>query len=124
MLKHVCRIIKVVPLQLKMKLPRQPLNCNVKEIGFEVHFAKSLFADFSIKANDNQILHTSKCILGARSPVFLAMLTNDMEETRTNQVNITDYDSKVLEELLRYIYTGLIENAQEVAVDLIMAAKK
>lgn len=52
------------------------------------------------------------------------MLKTDMLESRMNQVIIPDYDSKVIRELLRFVYTGEVENIEDVAVDLIMAADK
>jgi len=48
-------------------------------------------------------------ILSARCPVFRAMLKTDMEETRVGMVKITDFSPKVVEAMLRFIYTSSSE---------------
>lgn len=47
-----------------------------------------------------------KLILGARSPVFLAMMEHDMKEKRSGEVFITDADPAAFREFLLYLYTG------------------
>ena len=82
-----------------------------------------MFADFELKMNDGEILMAHKSILAARSPVFRAMLTTGMKEAATNSVEVPDFCSKTMRELLRFIYCGEIE-IPEGATDLIFAAEK
>lgn len=47
-----------------------------------------------------------KIILATRSPVFKAMFSVDMKENNTNRVEVADMEPGILEEMLRFIYTG------------------
>ncbi|XP_065207935.1 speckle-type POZ protein-like [Planococcus citri] len=64
-----------------------------------------------------------KSILAARSPVFAAMFTHDMKETRLNQVNISDMTPEIFEAFLRYMYTDETPDVKMVR-DLLVAAEK
>jgi speckle-type POZ protein len=65
-----------------------------------------------------------KAVLAARSPVFAAMFEHEMEERKHNRVEITDVDTDVLREMLRFIYTGKSSNLDKMADDLLAAADK
>jgi hypothetical protein len=52
----------------------------------------------------NFTAHTN--ILASSSPVLAAMFLNDFKEKKDRIVEITDFDSRVIENLLRYLYTG------------------
>lgn len=47
-----------------------------------------------------------------------------MEERKMNSVTITDVDQEVLQEMLRFIYTGKAANLERMADDLLAAADK
>jgi speckle-type POZ protein len=83
-----------------------------------------LFVDFRIKSSDGEILKAHKVILAARSPVFVAMLSNEMQEAQENITTVPDFNAKILRELLRFIYTNKTENLDEMAHELIHAAEK
>lgn len=83
-----------------------------------------LFADFEIHANDGVSFKAHKVVLSARSPVFYAMLTNDMQESRQNVANVLDFDSNVMREMLRFIYCNEVEGLDEISRELIYAAEK
>ncbi|XP_015915754.1 uncharacterized protein [Parasteatoda tepidariorum] len=55
-------------------------------------------------------LPAHKSVLAAHSPVFLKMLEDDFEESRTNTITIRDYGCETFENFLRYLYTGEIED--------------
>lgn len=55
-----------------------------------------------------------KNILATRSDVFAAMFRHDMEEKNTGVVDIEDMDSSVLEQFVKYLYSGKVE---EISVD-------
>ncbi|XP_065204070.1 speckle-type POZ protein-like [Planococcus citri] len=65
-----------------------------------------------------------KLILAARSSVFKAMFKNDMQESQTNHITITDMEQEIFEEMLQYIYTGKMPNLHEWAFELLPAADK
>ena len=59
-----------------------------------------------------------------RSAVLRQMFLSPMEEARTGTVEITDMDSKTLRKLLEFIYTGEVENMEDLAEELLYAADK
>ena len=61
-------------------------------------------ADIFINIGTTQ-LAAHRCILCARSPVFNAMLTYDMDERRTGTISIDDVDLTVMQECLTFMYT-------------------
>ncbi len=65
-----------------------------------------------------------KAILAARSCVFAAMFEHNMKEKRLNKVVITDVTDDVLREMLRFIYTGKVQNLPNMADTLLAAADK
>lgn len=65
-----------------------------------------------------------KAILAARSRVFAAMFEHNMKEKRLNKVIITDVTDSVLKEMLRFIYTGKVQNLTTMANSLLAAADK
>jgi speckle-type POZ protein len=83
-----------------------------------------ILADFSLESSDGEVLKAHKFILAARSPVLFAMVTSDMKEAQERIAMILDFNAKVLKELLRFIYSGVVENLDEIARKLIYAAEK
>ena len=49
-----------------------------------------------------------KVVLAGRSPVFSAMFTHDMEESRSGRIEIKDLDVDTMDSMLSYIYSGKI----------------
>jgi len=62
-----------------------------------------------------------KAILAARSVVFSAMFESQMLEGLSNRVQIEDVDPDVMNEVLRFIYTGKTNSIEKMA-DLLLAA--
>jgi hypothetical protein len=69
---------------------------------------------------NHQIIVIINCFV-ARSAVFSAMFEHQMLEGKNNHVKIEDVDSDVMEEVLRFIYTGKT-NCIEKMSDLLLAA--
>lgn len=86
-------------------------------------FENDAFTDLELKANDGQIFRVHKAIIAARSSVFYAMLLNEASDDQ-DFVDVPEYDSRVLEEVLRFIYCNEIEEFEEIAADLLSAAEK
>ena len=53
-----------------------------------------------------------------------AMFEHEMEEKKLGRVEILDVDHEVMEEMLRFIYTGEAPNLEKMADDLLAAADK
>lgn len=87
-------------------------------------FDDNLFTDFTLTTNDGEAFTAHKIVLAARSPVFLAMLTTDMQESKKSAVNVPDFDSETICELLRFIYYYEVEDLENVAHKLIYAVEK
>lgn len=87
-------------------------------------FDNELFADFMLVTCDLVTLKAHKVVLSARSPVFYAMLTSDMQEAAAGVANIRDFDSRVMKEVLRFIYYAEVQNMDKIARDLVFAAEK
>ena len=49
-----------------------------------------------------------QAVIASRSRVFSAMFEHDMEESKRNRVDVTDVDSDVMADMLRFIYTGKV----------------
>ncbi|XP_055842806.1 protein roadkill-like [Episyrphus balteatus] len=81
------------------------------------------FSDVTLVVGEHEFL-AHKNILSARSEVFAAMFEHDMEEQQSNRVVITDVDHLVLQEMLRFIYTGESPNLAKMANHLFAAADK
>jgi speckle-type POZ protein len=80
------------------------------------------FADFVFKV-ENEKIGAHRVILAARSPVFAAMFQHDMQETKTNETEITDVTPAAFRALLRFIYTGHCQ-VRNLAEELLVAANK
>ncbi|GFQ98267.1 TD and POZ domain-containing protein 4 [Trichonephila clavata] len=73
----------------------------------------------------NQTFHAHKAILSARSPVFRAMFTTDMQEKIQECVNVPDVEDDTVRRMLRYMYSNTLEGFQwESAWKLYSAADK
>lgn len=91
--------------------------------NFEKMFDNEFLSDLELKTNDGMILKTHKSILAARSPVFYAKLNNDMKESKENVINVPDFDSVVMKEVLRFIYCQQYEGFnKEMVYQMIHAA--
>ena len=71
-----------------------------------------------------RVFPVHKIILAARSPVFNAMFSNAMTESTSGIVNITDVDPDVLEQLLRFMYTGELHHSASCSKRLAAVADK
>ena len=65
-------------------------------------------------------------MLAAKSPVFEAMFTCDMQESKTRQVNIKDVSPDTLKHLLFFMHTGKMETplTESLSQELYVASDK
>jgi len=59
-----------------------------------------------------------------RSPVFEAMFEHDTKEAQSGRVEISDISVEAFDRMLKYIYTGKVDQIEEWAVQLLIAADK
>ena len=64
------------------------------------------FSDVVLVAADGSEFRAHRSILAARSPVFAAMLTGEMKESKERRVVLEHLSPRALAALLTYIYTG------------------
>ena len=83
------------------------------------------FSDFKIICQ-GKILHVHRNILACSSSVFHPMLTNDTMEKQTGQMIIEDMEPDTVEEMLNYIYTGMVKDPvlDGKAMELFVAADR
>ena len=86
-------------------------------------YESSQFADVTL-ACEGREFHCVKSLLVARSQVFAAMFEHDMEEAKHNRVEVKDVDSEVMDQMLRFIYTGKAPDLERMAAELLAAADK
>nr|XP_019526175.1 speckle-type POZ protein-like [Aedes albopictus]XP_029729186.1 speckle-type POZ protein-like [Aedes albopictus] len=81
------------------------------------------FTDVTIIVGEQQI-KAHKAMLAIHSPVFDAMLSAGMQESRQNVIKIDDFDYEVVQEMLTYIYSDTAPNMHKLADRLLIAADK
>lgn len=65
-----------------------------------------------------------KAVLVSRSPVFRAMLENEMEESRSGTIKISDASYEALRAFISYLYTAEACLDEQMACDLLILAEK
>ncbi|XP_073814372.1 speckle-type POZ protein-like [Musca autumnalis] len=110
-----------------IKVDIKPVNntlvCSSLSNDFAAILNSKEFSDVTLVAQNGCEFKAHKVILCARSQVLAAMFRNDLEESKTNRIRIDDMDADVIEEMLKYIYTGG-NIPQKLAAELFMAANK
>ena len=71
------------------------------------------YTDLTLDVNDN-VFHCHKFMLAKKPDVFDAMFSHDFAETVSNKVVITDLESDAVLEMLRFIYTGKVQQMEKV----------
>lgn len=90
--------------------------------NFEKQWKDKKFCDFELVAPCDRKLSAHKFVLSAGSPVFFAMLENDMKEKKNNFVEIKDLSYESIYQMLYFMYSGKIEKLDHKNVDGILAA--
>ena len=79
------------------------------------------FSDMKIVCG-SEVFHVHKFILCARSPVFKGMLRHDNLETKEGKIDISDTDPALVQVMLQYMYSNMVDKIEEVAAELISLA--
>ncbi|XP_073837828.1 protein roadkill-like [Musca autumnalis] len=111
----------------QVKVDIKPLPQNIVCSNLTKDLANLLtskeFSDVTVVAQDGTEFKAHKAIICARSEVFAVMFRIDMEESKTNRLRIDDMDAEVVEEMLKYMYTGG-DIPKKLAEELFIAANK
>jgi len=85
-------------------------STETERVGLDLYrsFEKQELCDFEISCGDRSI-GCHKVVLAARSPVFRAMLTNEMAERDSRKVEPKNFDYNTIHLMLKYIYKGQLE---------------
>lgn len=90
--------------------------------AFGIHanlFNSELYSDLKIICNDRNI-HAHRAILHSSSDVFASLI----QESSTNKIDLMEVNGAIIFELIRYIYTGFVENLDEIALELLDVANR
>ena len=83
----------------------------VAKVGLDLFraFESQEFCDFDIVCDD-KVIKCHKVVLASRSPVFRAMLLNNMEESSSQKVEPKNFDFDTMYLVLKFMYRGEIEH--------------
>ena len=81
------------------------------------------FCDVTIAVKDKEF-KAHRAVLAAASPFFLTLLTSDMKESNEQliKVELEEATESVMEDALKYLYTGNVTVVEERAHNLIATA--
>lgn len=83
------------------------------------------FSDVVLTDGKSKNIRAHRNILCARSVLFRAMFKHNMQESKDGIVYITDIDFSVLQEMVRYMYSGVLRSIDVTLThDLFVAADK
>lgn len=91
---------------------------------FERLLLEQKFSDLTVVSADKRKFHVHKGILATRSPVFETMLVRDGIEKDESIVNVDDINYDVLLEVMRFIYSGKVNDMEKILFELLAAAEK
>ncbi|XP_014227698.1 speckle-type POZ protein A-like [Trichogramma pretiosum] len=97
----------------------------VQKLEFDWAFLDKKLSDVKLRTASGKEIPAHRLILSAASPVFKAMFSHDTLENKNQSVDIIDISYEITLEMLRYVYTGIIENDKiSFIIELLMAADK
>lgn len=100
-------------------LIRQSQVCN----DFAELFELGLLSDCKILAGDSTF-SCHQAVLAARSPVFRAMFTSNMQEKIQQEATIKDFEPDIVLLMIKYMYSGRVVNLRMHADRHVAAADK
>jgi Leucine-rich repeat (LRR) protein len=92
-------------------LPENPKKNRKSKVlaGFEELWASRRFSDFTIIAGSKKFA-VHKSVLGIQSSFFSAVFESDMKERIEGKMEIEDFSAAAIEDFLRFLYTGKIQD--------------
>ncbi|PQP98566.1 BTB/POZ domain-containing protein [Prunus yedoensis var. nudiflora] len=102
-------------------------QCLKAKVAFLTMSQPAFFSDVILFASDDENpipIPAHKAVLANRSPVFRAMLENEMEESLSGTIKIGDVSYDALRAFVNYLYTAEVCPDQQLACDLLVMAEK
>ncbi|KAG9439277.1 hypothetical protein H6P81_019442 [Aristolochia fimbriata] len=112
--------------ELKREIEDLKAKVAFLKLASPIEHHRSYFTDLILLASDDHCLalRAHKAVLISRSPVFRAMLENEMEESRSGTIKISDVSYEVLRSFVRYLYTAEVSLDEQLACELLILAEK
>ncbi|KAI6234925.1 hypothetical protein M3Y99_00743800 [Aphelenchoides fujianensis] len=121
--QYTCQVrLRFLPETAQVPLPK-PVECGHLLGSLTKMLDDEKFGDVQFEC-EGRAFKVSKLFLQAQSDVFDAMFTHDSQEKQTGVIEIKDAKAATVERLVRYLYTGRVEEPKEVAADLLPLAVK
>jgi hypothetical protein len=114
----------VVFLRVMENKPSTLVPNSILSKQYEQMFNNPKYSDFTLVTHDGDEIFVHKNILSIRSPVFEAMVNTKLQEGNEKKAVIDDIESKSLIELIRFIYSGRVNEIEPIAHELLYAAGK
>ena len=109
---------------LSQPMPQDPSkHCQELVSRLDALRGKESFFDVTVSVKDKEF-KAHRLVLAAASPFFLSLLVSDMREGKEQfiRIELEEATGSVVEEVLKYIYTGNVAVTEETAHDLVAAA--
>ena len=90
---------------------------------YDSMLTEGTLSDITLQAG-GQSFPVHKLFLASRSPVFEAMFRYNVKETAESRVVIEDIDADVIRQMLKFLYTGRVENWDDWVFELYVVANK
>jgi hypothetical protein len=74
--------------------------------------------------SDDKEIRAHKAVLESRSKYFETLFSHETKESVGGIIEIKDFGSKTINEMLRYLYYDKVENLAEIDIDLYIATDK
>uniref|UniRef100_A0A0K0EVZ1 Speckle-type POZ protein-like (inferred by orthology to a human protein) n=1 Tax=Strongyloides venezuelensis TaxID=75913 RepID=A0A0K0EVZ1_STRVS len=107
--------------------PQTSMNISIPQSKLSFDYGNlydsSSFYDCVIKVEDKEI-KAQKAILAARSPAFHEIFTSASDESQTKIIEIKDFNVKVVEKMLKFIYNDEVSDIQNMADQMFEIANR
>ena len=110
---------------LSQPMPSDPSkHCQELFYRLDALRRKESFFDVTVSVKEKEF-KAHRLVLAASSPFFLSLLVSDMREGKEQfiRIELEEATGSVIEEVLKYIYTGNVAVTKETAHDLVAAAE-
>ncbi|XP_068684091.1 kelch-like protein 3 [Montipora foliosa] len=109
---------------LSQPMPSDPSkHCQELIYRLDALRRKESFCDVTVSVKD-KVFKAHRLVLAAASPFFLSLLVSDMREGKEQfiRIELDEATGSVMEEVLKYIYTGNVAITKETAYDIVAVA--
>ena len=83
---------------------------------------QNYLCDVTLVAREGKEFKAHRNVLTAASPFFAKLLQSDMKEREEGVIRFQEISESVMEDVLEFVYTGIVEINEESVKDLIVAA--